>query len=184
MCPPLLLFLLYSKSGYNQKEKIHARPLCYAKMLAATLLPSTVTNSYRGSPVSKAVFAAMTVLTIGRSLAHIFLKDGGSRSIATIPLDRYQPEASDTIISMFALWGLSQLLMGFVYLLVLWRYQSLIPLMWLFVLVEWSGRLMVGICKPTIETIETPPGAVGNVVIPILSIIMLPLSLRKEAKNF
>ena len=151
--------------------------------MLATLLPPTITNNYRGSPVSKVVFSAMTVLTNGRSLAHICLHDGGARSIATIPLDRYQPKASDTIISMFALWGLSQLLMGFVYLLVLWRYQSLIPLMWFFVLVEWSGRLVLGICKPTIETIETPPGAVGNVVIPILSIIMLPLSLRKKAKD-
>lgn len=41
-------------------------------------------------------------------------------------------------------------MMGIVYLLVLWRYQSLIPLMWLFVLVEWSGRLVLGMRKPTI----------------------------------
>lgn len=53
-------------------------------------------------------------------------------------------------------------MMGIVYLLVLWRYQSLNSLMWRFILVKWSGRLVLDMCKPTIETIETPPGAVGN----------------------
>ena len=126
-----------SSAATIRKDTPNRSPFCYAQMLDA-LVPPTVTNSYRGSPVSKVVFVAMTVLTIGRSLAHILLKDGGSSTKATIPLDRYQAEASDTIISMFALWGLSQLLLGIVFLLVLWRYQSLIPLMWVFVLAEWS----------------------------------------------
>ena len=46
-----------------------------------TLLPQTITNNYRGSAIAKWVFVAMTVLTVARSLAHIFLPDGGAAVI-------------------------------------------------------------------------------------------------------
>ena len=141
------------------------------------LLPKVVTNNYRGMSIAKWVFVAMTALTIFRSLAHIFLPDGGAQSIATIPLDAYSPGASAVIVGMFAQWGLTQLMFGFLYVLVLWRYQALIPLMWLFVLSEWMGRLLVGFTKP-FETAGTAPGAIGNLVIPLLALIMLFLALR------
>ena len=53
------------------------------------LLPQPADNNFRGHPIVKWVFIAMTVLTIGRSLAHIFIADGGAQSIATIPLDHW-----------------------------------------------------------------------------------------------
>ena len=146
------------------------------------LLPATITNTYRGALIAKYVFMVMTVLTVGRSLVHIILPDGGAQTIATIPLDSYPQEASDTIIAMFAQWGLTQLMMGLFYMLVMWRYQSLIPLGWALILFEWTGRLVIGFLKP-IETVETPPGAIGNMVIPILALVMLPMSLRVEIKQ-
>eukprot|EP00986_Skeletonema_menzelii_P000799 scaffold237_cov146-Skeletonema_menzelii.AAC.2 len=146
------------------------------------LLPATITNTYLGAPIAKYIFVAMTVLTAGRSLVHIFLPDGGAQTIATFPLDRYPNEASDTIIAMFAQWGLTQLMMGLFYVLVIWRYQSLIPLGWALILFEWTGRLLIGFYKP-IETIETPPGAIGNVIVPILALVMLSLALRVDKKQ-
>jgi hypothetical protein len=106
------------------------------------IFPKQVSNTYQGISIAKWVFVVMTMLTIGRSLAHIFLLDGGAQSIATIPLDAFSPDASAVIIGMFAHWGLTQLMFGLLYVIVLWRYQSLIPLMWLFILAEYSGRLM------------------------------------------
>ena len=146
------------------------------------LLPATITNTYRGALIAKYVFMVMTVLTVGRSLVHIILPDGGAETIATIPLNIFPKEASNTIIAMFAQWGLTQLMMGLFYMLVIWRYQSLIPLGWSLILFEWTGRLVIGFFKP-VETVETPPGAIGNMVIPILAIIMLPMSLRVQTKQ-
>ena len=145
------------------------------------LFPQTVDNHYRGLSVAKWVFVAMTVLTIARSLAHIFLPDGGAQSIATIPLDAYSSEASMVIIGMFAQWGFTQLMFGLLYVIVLWRYQSLIPLMWLFIAFEWTGRLIIGLAKP-METVGTAPGAIGNLIFPLVAIIMLVLAL-KEGKS-
>ncbi|UCC51252.1 MAG: hypothetical protein JSV68_19410 [Anaerolineaceae bacterium] len=143
------------------------------------LLPKVVTNNYRGMSIAKWVLVAIIALTIARSLAHIFLPDGGAQSIATIPLDAYSPGAAAVIIGMFAQWGLTQLMIGFLYALALWRYQSLIPLMWLLILFEWTGRLLLGFYKP-FETIDTAPGAIGNMIIPLVALIMLALSLRTK----
>ena len=143
------------------------------------LFPKTVDNRYRGVPIAKWAFVAMTILTIVRSLAHIFLPDGGAQSIATIPLDAFSSDASTVIIGMFAQWGLTQLMFGLLYVLVLWRYQSLIPLMWLFIAFEWSGRLLLGFVKP-FEIVDTAPGAIGNLIFPILALVMLVLALKER----
>lgn len=141
------------------------------------LFPKQPDNDYRGAPIAKWVFIAIVVMTLGRSLAHILLPDGGAQSIATIPLDAYSPGASKVVIGMFAQWGLTQLMFGLLYVLVLWRYQSLIPLMWLFIFFEWIGRLFVGFAKP-FETVGTAPGAIGNLILPLLALVMLFLALR------
>jgi hypothetical protein len=146
------------------------------------LLPKTVDNQYRGMVIAKWLFVAMTILTVGRSLAHIFLPDGGAESIATIALDTFSPNAASVIIGIFAYWGLSQLLFGFLYVLVLWRYQSLIPLMSVFIFIEWIGRLLLGFYKP-IETVGAAPGAVGNMILPFVALIVLALSLREAAPS-
>ena len=143
------------------------------------LFPKTIDNRYRGMSIAKWLFAAMTILTVGRSLAHIFLPDGGAQSIATIALDAFSPAAASVIIGMFAYWGLSQLLFGLLFVLVICRYQSLIPLMWGFLFIEWTGRLLLGLYKP-IETVGTAPGAVGNMLFPVVALIMLFLSLRTK----
>lgn len=142
------------------------------------LLPKSITNEYRGMTIAKWVLVAMTLLTLGRSLAHIFIADGGAQSIATIPLDEFSAESATVIIGMFAQWGLTQLMFGLLYVLTLWRYQSLIPLMWLFIFVEWTGRLLLGFYKP-FETSGTAPGAVGNMIFPVVALLMLVCALKR-----
>ncbi len=41
-----------------------------------TLLPKQLTNDYLDSPIAKWVFVLLTIMTIGRSLVHIFAADG------------------------------------------------------------------------------------------------------------
>lgn len=146
------------------------------------LLPKTADNHYRGLSIAKWVFVAMTMLTIARSLAHIFLRDGGAQSIATIPLNAFSSDASAVIIGMFAQWGLTQLMFGLLYVLVLWRYQSLIPLVWLFSAFEWSGRLLLGLAK-SFETVGTAPGTIGNLIFVPLALLMLLLALKERKSD-
>lgn len=141
------------------------------------LFPRQATNVYGGTAVAKWFFVLIVVVTIGRSLAHILLPDGGAQSIATIPLDEFTANGAAATVHLFALWGLSQLLMGLLYGVVLWRYQSLIPLMYLFVMVEYGARLLLTFAKP-METHGTAPGAIANYALLPLALLMLALSLR------
>ena len=146
-------------------------------MMVDRLFPQPITNQYCGAPIAKWVFLLLTVITIGRSLAHIFLPDGGAHSIATIPLDSFTTNGEATAIHIFALWGLSQLLFGLLYLVVLWRYQALIPLMYLFILIEYTGRLLLTFAKPIVTT-GTAPGAIANYILIPFALLMLVLSLK------
>ncbi|MGI9532993.1 hypothetical protein [Lutimonas sp.] len=141
------------------------------------VLPKEINNNYRGRKIALYFFYLFTIITIVRSLIHMFAPDGGAQSIATIPLDTFSIEGASVVILIFSLWGLSQLIMGIFYAIVSWRYKSLIPLMYLFIFVEYVLRLVLGILKP-IETIGTAPGAIINYIFPPLAIILFLLSIN------
>ena len=141
------------------------------------LFPKTIDNSYSGNKIPLYFFYLLTTVTIGRSLAHMFLPDGGAQSIATIPLDNYSAEAADVVIHIFSEWGLAQLMFGILYAIVLWKYRTLISLMYLFILIEYSGRLFLAFYKPIILEGTAPGGILNYVMIPV-ALIMLVLSLR------
>ncbi len=144
------------------------------------LLPRTADNQYRGHPVAKWTFVALTLITLGRSLVHMFAEDGGAQSIASITLDAFSEGGAMTVITVFGLWGLSQLLFGLMYVVVLWRYQSLISLMYVFFCAEYFMRLIAGAYTPGLAKLETAPGEVGNLIFLPLGLVMLWLSLRQS----
>lgn len=146
------------------------------------IFPRQLDNDYRGHPLALWVFVALTLVTLVRSGIHMFAPDGGAQSIATIPLDSYPSPAASAVILVFALWGLSQMLLGLVYVVVLWRVRVLVPLMYLLFVVEYVGRLGLGLWKP-LQTVETPPGATANLVFPLLGLAMLVLSLRQRSRQ-
>lgn len=151
-----------------------------------SLLPVRAENSYRFNKIIVYIFAIVTAITIGRSLAHLFLPDGGANSIATIISFDGAPDPDKVIYNIFALWGLAQLAMGVMYLIILIRYKNLIPLMWLFILVEYVMRIVIGrVLKPMGEEYfaGTAPGEIGNYIFIPLAIIMLAWSLLAGNKK-
>ena len=147
-----------------------------------TLFPRSLERGYRGHPVARWVLGLITIATLVRSLIHIFRHDGGAQSIATIPLDTFTPSGAEAVIAIFALWGLSQLLLGVVYGVVFWRYPSLIPFIYVLFIGEYVGRIFLGLANP-LETVETPPGARANLIFPVLGVLMLYLSLPRKKKD-
>lgn len=147
------------------------------------VLPKEINNNYEGRKIALYLFYLFTIMTLVRSLIHIFAPDGGAQTIATIPLDTFTNEGASAVILIFSLWGLSQLIMGIFYVIVSWRYRSLIPLMYLFIFIEYLMRFILGTLKP-IETSGTAPGAIINFIFPPLVIILLLLSLdSRKAKK-
>ncbi|QZE14978.1 hypothetical protein K4L44_03890 [Halosquirtibacter laminarini] len=140
------------------------------------IFPKTVDNTYKGKKIALYFFFLITLITVTRSLIHMFASDGGAQSIATIPIDSYSTQATQTVILIFSLWGLSQLIMGIFYGVVSIRYRSLVPLMYIFLFIEYLMRLILGMMKPIITT-GTAPGGVANYVMIVFSLIMFILSI-------
>lgn len=138
------------------------------------LLPKRAENRHAGSKIIEIVFIAVTIFTIARSLVHIFATDGGAGSIAGIDTS---VAGGSNIVSIFAFWGLSQLLLGVVFLVVYLRYKNLIPLMYFITLAEYSGRILIGLIKP-LTTSRVPPGAYGDYIMIPIAIVMLILSRK------
>jgi hypothetical protein len=145
------------------------------------MFPEVINNNFNGKKIALWVFGLITVMTIGRSLVHIFARDGDAQSIATIPLDSYTQASADTVVLIFSLWGLSQLLMGFVYVIALWKYRSLIPFLYLLLFIEYAGRILLGLWKPIVLA-GTAPGSVGNYIMAPLALGMTFLSQGNPTK--
>jgi len=147
------------------------------KAILANLFPRKITNDFPGLKIALCAFYLLTALTLWRSQHHLFADDGGAQSIATIPLDNYSDSAATTIIGVFALWGLSQLIVGLIYLIAVIRYRAMIPMLYLLSLVEYLVRIFYIPAYKPIETAGTAPGAVGSLLLAIISLVMLVLSL-------
>ena len=145
-------------------------------------LPKQLDNTYRGRKIALYFFFLITTVTIVRSIIHILAPDGGAQSIATIPLDTFTQNGSNTVIHIFSQWGLSQLLMGIMYLIVSIRYKSLVPLMYVFIFIEYTGRLGLGYLKP-ISTVEVAPGAIINYILIPFSVILFVLSMNRGTRK-
>lgn len=146
------------------------------KKVKVKLLPAVIDNQFHGLKIAQYAFLILTIATLVRSLIHVFAPDGGAQSIATIPLANYPADAAAAVILMFSLWGLSQLLMGIVYFVVYFKYKSLIPAMYVLMIVEYAMRIVIGQMKP-IVTSGTAPGSVGNWIMVPVCIVLLVLSL-------
>ncbi len=149
------------------------------KHVLQRLFPAQYDNVYRGNRLALWLFYPLTAATLWRSQHHITAPDGGAQSIATIPLDTYTEGGAQSVVTIFALWGLAQLAMALIMLLASVRYRSMIPLLWLFIFLEYGGRRLVGIFKP-LETVGTAPGQVAAWVLPIVALVMLVLALWPE----
>ncbi|MFT6807535.1 MAG: hypothetical protein ACJA01_000755 [Saprospiraceae bacterium] len=143
------------------------------------ILPIVVNNNYRGQKIALWFFYLITAVTVVRSCIHMFKSDGGAQSIGAIPLDTYSDGAAGVVIGIFAYWGLSQLMFGIMQVIVALKYKSLIPLMYLMLILEWAGRFVLGMYKP-IETVGQAPGGIGNMVLPFVCLIMFFLSIKKQ----
>ncbi len=142
------------------------------------IFPESVNNEYKGYSIARYVFVVIIVITIFRSCIHLLAPDGGAGVIAGLDTSG---EQGQNLIGIFSLWGFSQLLLGFFFIIVYLRYKSLISFCYLLLIIEWTGRMIISIFKPLIIT-YTPPGAIGNLIFVPLSIIMFILSIIMPKK--
>ena len=145
------------------------------------ILPSEANNKYLGNRIALFGLIFTTCLMTWRSCVHLLYQDGGLNSIGSIIIFDGNPDPNQVIYMLGSVWGLQQLIFCLVNIVVLFRYRNLIPLMYIFWLVEWLARpLVVGLLHPLGEQYftGTTPGIVGVPFAVGFLALMLILSLK------
>ena len=139
---------------------------------------------YNGSKIAFYGFIFFLALMTWRAIIHMIFWETGLHDIANVIVLEGKPDPMIPIYLFFSLWGLQQILTCLISLIVLLKYQGLIPLMILIFALEWWIRTFYGLMgMPSIiagYTDGVTPGAVGAPFAGILLLIMLALSLRSK----
>ena len=118
-------------------------------------------------------------------MIHFIKDDAGVNSIATIVTFSGDPDLDQVIYLLSARWGSQQTLMVLLYVVVLFRYRNLLPLMYVLLVLEFVFRLLVGVLHPlTVDhMLRTAPRAYETLGGLLVVTVLLTLSLRSRSRN-
>src|SRR5664279_6241177 len=141
------------------------------------ILPERIDNHYPGHWFALWLFYPITLMNLTIALIAIFARDGGAQSADGIPLDTYVAGGAKAVIAVIAYLGLAKLLLALLFILALIRYRALIPLLYLWLVVDYLGHKGIGYLKPMSRT-GTRWGGLVTLTLFALSIVGLVLSLQ------
>ena len=147
--------------------------------MLAPLLPRRADNDYRGFRLALWLFGLVVFMKLAIGLNSIFNGRSVASSADGIPLDTYTPAGARAVVSLFALLGLSHLVMVLLCVLVLVRYRTLVPLMFTLLLLEHLGRRLIFYFLPIARTGASPAFGI-NLVLLALMVAGLAHSLRSR----
>src|SRR5438034_4863438 len=101
--------------------------MCRRTAMFNQILPRQVDNTYRGRKLALWLFGLLVLMKAGISLGTIFNGYTAAGSADGIPLDTFTPAGARAVVSLFALWGLSQLMICLLCVSVLVRYRAMVP---------------------------------------------------------
>jgi hypothetical protein len=151
--------------------------------MSGHLFPRTIDNTYRGHKLALPVFGLLLLMRLAMSVNSMFYGAVVLTSADGVPLDTYPPAAAGTIVALFALNGLSHLMMALLGILVLARYRGMIPFMFALLLMDQLGRKVILQFLPIVR-IGAPPASTISAILLGLMITGLALSLwRRPSPN-
>jgi hypothetical protein len=143
------------------------------------VLPTTIDNTYRGHKLGLWIFGLIAVMRLVIGINSIFNGWNVLTSADGIPLDTYPSGAAQSMVSLWALLGLSRVVLSVLCLVVLVRYRGLVPFLFvLFLLQHLSGELIARFL-PLART-GAPPASAINFTFLALIILGLVLSLWRR----
>ena len=143
------------------------------------ILPRQVDNTYRGYKLALWLFGLLVFMKAGISLGTIFNGYTAASSADGIPLDTFTPAGARAVVSLFALWGLSQLVICLLCVLVLVRYRAMVPFMFALLLLEHLSKRLILQALPIVRT-GSSSGSVINLILLGVIIVGLALSLWRQ----
>lgn len=140
------------------------------------LFPDRIDNVFPGQILALWLFGALVTLRGLMSVNCIFRGAYVAVHADGVPLQTFPAAAARIIVDDFATWGLMQLMLCLLSVLVLVRYRAMVPLMLFIFLLEHVGRKMIFAAQP-IVTDAGAPGSWVNLIIFTVEIAGLALAL-------
>lgn len=149
------------------------------------LIPKQANNDYRGGAVPLFGFCFLLAQKLFSATVHLLTHDSGKNSIGGMIRFEGMPDPNEAIYAIGSVSGANEMLLVLLFVLVLWRYRNLVPLMFGFVIVEMLLRLVVRTLHPLGPNYfeHTPPATLAWLPILLFSALMLFLSIRQSTKH-
>jgi len=146
------------------------------------LLPQPIDNTYSGSKIALWLFGLIVFVQILQSVMVIVNGHSVAQSADGIPLENYPAAAAQTILAIFTVSALRRLIISLICAVVLFRYRSAVPLMFVVLGLNYLGGQVILQFVPIVR-VGTPPGVVVNLVMFGLMIVGLALSLWSRGSS-
>ena len=144
------------------------------------LFPQPINNKYFGSTIALWLFGLIVFLHILQSVMVIANGYSIAQSADGIPLETYSAAAAQTILAIFMVSSLRRLIISLMCAVVLFRYRSAVPLMFVVLGLSYLGGQVIFQFVPIVR-VGTPPGVVVNLIMFGLTIVGLALSLWRRS---
>lgn len=145
------------------------------------VLPPSIDNTYRGYKLALWLFGVVVFVKMAQAVVVIFNGYSVLKSADGVPLETFTPASAQTVVSIWALYGLSRLFILLLCVLTLLRYRSAIPFMFTLLILNYLAGELILRFLPLVRT-GTPPGPVVNLILFVLMIAGLGLSLANRSK--
>src|SRR6185503_19256770 len=93
------------------------------------LFPRRIDNLYRGHRLALWLLALLVLIKVIMSLNSIFNGYSVATSADGIPLDTFTASGAQTVVTLFALLGFSQLVISLLGIAIMVRYRAMLPFM-------------------------------------------------------
>jgi hypothetical protein len=147
------------------------------------LWPKQADNAYGDPALAVWLLALFAVVKFIQGATSTFYTRFAMTGADAIPLDRFDATGASTATALFALLGLYIMLFALPTLAVVIRYRALVPLTYLFWIVEEVSKIAVLAINPIARSTATPSGAIVNRILLAVLVVGFVLSLVSRSRQ-
>jgi hypothetical protein len=143
-------------------------------------LPQPIDNKYSGSKIA---LWLLGLIVFVHSLQSVMVLVNGysiAQKADGIPLETYPAAAAQTILAIFMTASLRRLIISLMCAVVLFRYRSAVPLMFVVLAFSYLAGQVIFQFVPIVR-VGTPPGVIMNLIMFVFTIVGLALSLWRRS---
>jgi len=146
--------------------------------MLSRLFPNHFDNNYRGYKLAIWFFVPLLLFKTAMSVNAVgwnpLITNREVLQLADrIPLDTFSTNAADAAVLLFALWGVTHLMLNVFGFIAVVRYRTMIPLLYLLMAIDHIGRRALVDVYPIIKTLRTEETFVVPVSLILIALLLI-----------